>query len=123
MLLLYALKNDVCIERFESGKMLLTLSEKAAPDFVANLQKALIEATGGAWQIDVKYGVLGQTLADKERELLAQDERQISEYPLVRAILDEFKGAKFDTVLRLDEKQPLETETVDITNNFEEENE
>lgn len=123
MLLLYALKNDVCIERFESGKMLLTLSEKAAPDFVANLQKALIEATGGAWQIDVKYGVLGQTLADKERELLAQDERQISEYPLVRAILDEFKGAKFDTVLRLDEKQPSETETVDITNNFEEENE
>lgn len=123
MLLLYALKNDVCIERFESGKILLTLSEKTAADFVANLQKALIEATGGAWQIDVKYGVLGQTLADKEKELLAQDERQISEYPLVRAILDEFKGAKFDTVLRLDEKQPSETETVDITNNFEEENE
>lgn len=123
MLLLYALKNDVCVERFESGKMLLTLSEKAAPDFVANLQKALIEATGGAWQIDVKYGVLRQTLADKEKELLAQDERKISEYPLVRAILDEFKGAKFDTVLRLDEKQPSETETVDITNNFEEENE
>lgn len=123
MLLLYALKNDVCIEHFESGKMTLTLSEKTAPDFVANLQKALSEATGGVWQIEIKYGVLGQTLADKEKDLLARDERQISEYPLVRAILSEFKGAKFDTVLRLDEKQSEETETEEVTNNFEEENE
>ena len=121
MLLLYALKNDVCVERFESGKIGLVMSEKTASDFVANLQKALSEATGGVWQIDVKYGVLGETIADKEKELLARDERQISEYPLVRAILSEFKGAKFETVLRLKEKEESESGDEDITNNFEEE--
>lgn len=121
MLFLYALKNDVCIEHFESGKIVLTLSEKTADDFVSNLQKVLVEATGGSWQIDAKYGALGETLADKEKELLARDERQISEYPLVRAILNEFKGAKFDTVLRLKEKEESEKDDDETTNNFEEE--
>ena len=121
MLFLYALKNDVCVEHFESGKMVLTLSEKAADDFISNLQKLLVEATGGPWQIEAKYGALGETIADKEKELLARDERQISEYPLVRAILNEFKGAKFDTVLRLKEKEESEKDDDETTNNFEEE--
>jgi len=121
MLFLYALKNDVCIDYFENGKIALTASERMPADFVGNLQKFLQEATGALWQIDVKYGVLGQTLADKEKELFAQDERQISEYPLVRAILSEFKGAKFDTILRMQEKEPSETDDEQLTNNFEEE--
>ena len=121
MLFLYALKNDVCIDYFENGKIALTASERMPADFVGNLQKFLQEATGALWQIDVKYGVLGQTLADKEKELFAQDERQISEYPLVRAILSEFKGAKFDTILRIQEKEPSETDDEQLTNNFEEE--
>ena len=121
MLFLYALKNDVCIDAFENGKIALTVSEKTASDFVGNLKEVLKEATGALWQIDVNYGTLGQTIADKEKELLAQDERQISEYPLVRAILNEFKGAKFDTVLRLQEKEPSETDDEQLTNNFEEE--
>lgn len=121
MLFLYALKNDVCIDCFENGKIALTASERMPADFVGNLQKFLKEATDASWQIDVKYGVLGQTLADKEKELFAQDERQISEYPLVRAILSEFKGAKFDTILRVQEKEPSETDDEQLTNNFEEE--
>ena len=86
------------------------------------MQKVLTEATSTPWQIEVKYGVLGQTLADKEKELLAQNERQISEYPLVRAILKEFKGAKFDTIVRLKEKDLSEAGDEETPNNFEEEN-
>ena len=124
MLLLYALKNDVSVEHFESGRIALTASENMASDFVGNIQKVLTEATSALWQIDVKYGPLGQTIADKEKELLAQDERQISEYPLVRAILNEFKGAKFDTVLRVEQQEQSEEDTEEtIINNFEEENE
>ena len=55
------------------------------------------------------------------KNIFAQDERQISEYPLVRAILSEFKGAKFDTILRIQEKESSETDDEQLTNNFEEE--
>ena len=65
-----------------------------------NLQKALAEATGRSWQIDIRRGPLGETLADKEKAALEQDKRSISEYPLVKAILSEFKGARIDTLTR-----------------------
>ena len=124
MLLLYALKNDVCINHFENGKINLTAAERMSTDFIANLQNVLREATSAPWQIDVQYGVLGQTIAEKEKELLEKDEKQISEYPLVRAILNEFKGAKFDTVLRLEQNDTSEQDSEETTtNNFEEENE
>ena len=123
MLLLYALKNDVSINEFDNGRIVLTASEKMNVDFPAQLQNVLKEATLAIWQIDVKYGTLGQTLADEEKLLLEQDERQISEYPLVRAILDEFKGAKFDTVLRVQTSESTDKDDEEIINNFEEEDE
>lgn len=100
MLLLYALKNDLSIEEFADGKMVVTLSEKAQPDLLQNLQKALEDACGSKWVIDVRRGALGETLADKEKAVLENDKRSIAEYPLVRAILNEFKGAKIDTLTR-----------------------
>lgn len=100
MLLLYAFKNDLSIEEFGNGKILLTLSDKAHPDLLQNLQKALEEATGIKWKIDIRRGSLGETLADRENAALEKDKRSISEYPLVRTILNEFKGAKIDTLTR-----------------------
>lgn len=100
MLLLYAFKNDLSIEEFATGKIALTLSDKAQPDLIGNLQKALEEATGIKWGIDVCRGALGETLADRENAALEKDKRSISEYPLVRAILSEFKGARIDTLTR-----------------------
>ena len=123
MLLLYALKNDVSINYFENGHIGLTVSEKANVDFVSDLQKVLRQATGNVWQIDVKYGTLGETIADKEKQLLEKDEKQISEYPLVRVILEEFKGAKFDTVLRVQKGESSEKDEEEVINNFEEEEE
>ena len=123
MLLLYALKNDVSIDYFENGHIGLTISEKANVDFVSDLQKVLRQATGKVWQIDVKYGTLGETIADKEKQLLEKDEKQISQYPLVRAILDEFRGAKFDTVLRVQKDESSEKDDEEVINNFEEEEE
>ncbi|MBO7097592.1 MAG: hypothetical protein J6W11_03020, partial [Alphaproteobacteria bacterium] len=73
--------------------------------------------------IDVKYGTLGETIADKEKQLLEKDEKQISQYPLVRAILDEFRGAKFDTVLRVQKDESSEKDDEEVINNFEEEEE
>ncbi len=100
MLLLYALKNDVSVEDFGNWHIKLALSEKAQTDFINNLQKVLQEATGRSWEIEVRKGPVGETLADKEAAVIEADKRSAAENPLVKAILSEFKGARIDTVTR-----------------------
>ena len=122
LILLYALKNDVCIEHFENGHMTISLKQTAAPDLAENLRKALKEATNVSWVIETHFGNVGETLADIEKAKKDEDTRQISQYPLVRAVLDEFKGAKFDTLLRVDTSAKSDkTDEQEQINNFEEE--
>ena len=100
MLLLYAVKNDMSFKEFTAGKMRIALSEKADKDLIANLRKFLAKETGVSWVIDIDYEPLGETLAFKENKELERDKKNISEYPLVKAILSEFSGAKIETVIR-----------------------
>ncbi len=69
-------------------------------DLVARLKRFLEEETLTRWAVDIDYEPLGETLADKEREQISGDKKNISEYPLVRAILNEFNGAKIETMIR-----------------------
>lgn len=122
MLVAYALKNDVTVHEFSDGVMKMTVSDKIHPDFIMNLHKILTEATGKTWKIDILRGHLGETIADKEKAKSDEDKRSISEYPLVKAILAEFKGAKIETLTR---KITLEAAADEETDNelfFEEEN-
>lgn len=100
MLLLYALKNDICVSAFEAGKITMTLSDKVAGDFLLNLQKVLFEATGQKWKLETERGHLGETLAQKERAKDEANKKNVSDLPLVKAILAEFKGAKIETLIR-----------------------
>lgn len=100
MLLLYAVKNDMSFKEFAAGQMHIALSEKADKDLIANLRKFLAKETGVSWVIDIDYEPLGETLAYKETKDLERDKKNISEYPLVKAILSEFSGAKIETVIR-----------------------
>ena len=100
MLALYALKNDVSISEFSDGLIKMTVSDKLHPDFINNLHKILINATGKQWIIETLRGILGETINDEEKASKEEDKRSVSEYPLVRAILEEFKGAKFETLTR-----------------------
>ena len=100
MLLLYAVKNDMSFKEFTAGKMRIALSEKADKDLIANLRKFLAKETGVSWVIDIDYEPRGETLAFKENKELERDKKNISEYPLVKAILSEFSGAKIETVIR-----------------------
>lgn len=100
MLLLYAVKNDMSFKEFAEGRMRIALSEKADKDLIANLRKFLVKETGVTWVIDIDYEPLGETLAFKETKELERDKKNISEYPLVKAILSEFGGAKIETVIR-----------------------
>ncbi len=100
MLVSYKLKNDVSVSEFTNGAIKMTVSDKIQSDFIMNLHKILTEATGLTWKIEILRGHLGETLADQERAELEEDKRSISEYPLVKAILAEFKGAKIETLTR-----------------------
>jgi len=121
LLLLYALKNDTCIRHFENGNISITLSEKIASDFLSNLKQALKEATGVVWHIEAQYGALDQTIADIEKMSLEQDKRQISEYPLVKAILEDFKGVKFDTLIHATPSSSAQEQEEESVNTLEEE--
>lgn len=96
----YALKNDVSVSEFSNGFIKMTVSEKIHPDFILNLHKILTEATGLTWKIELSRGALGVTLADLERAAEEEEKRNIMEYPLVKAIMTEFKGAKIETATR-----------------------
>lgn len=96
----YALKNDVSVSEFSNGFIKMTVSEKIHPDFILNLHKILTEATGLTWKIELSHGALGVTLADLERAAEEEEKRNIMEYPLVKAIMAEFKGAKIETATR-----------------------
>ena len=96
----YALKNDVSVSEFSNGFIKMTVSEKIHPDFILNLHKILTEATGLTWKIELSRGALGVTLADLERAAEEEEKRNIMEYPLVKAIMAEFKGAKIESATR-----------------------
>ena len=100
LLLLFAVKNDMSFKEFSFGKIKISLSEKAERDLIANLRKFLEAETGINWVIDFDYEPLGETLAYLESKELNKDKENISEYPLVKAILSEFKGARIETIVR-----------------------
>lgn len=100
VLLSYSLKNDLSFNSFSFGKMSVTASDKINNDFLLNLQNVLIEATGQKWDIDVRRGQLGETIADRERAQDNANKKSVSDLPLVKAILAEFNGAKIETLTR-----------------------
>lgn len=126
-LLEYSIKNDVSISSFENGKIAMNISPNLHQDFIMNLHKLLTDVTGKKWEIDVARGALGETIADKEKSVVEATKRNVAEYPLVKKILEEFKGAKIETVIRknletLEEEEPeIAGEMLSVTDIEEEE--
>ncbi len=96
----YSIKNDVSFDSFEQGKIKLRISDNVKQDFILELHKILQEATGIKWEIDIIKGQLGETIADKEQSTVDAKKKNVAEYPLVKKILEEFKGAKIETIIR-----------------------
>lgn len=122
----YSIKHDVCIREFSDGHIAMNIAPTIHQDFIMNLHKLLSEATGRQWEIEIIKGDLGETIADKEKSATEATKKNVSEYPLVKKILEEFKGAKIETVIRknleeLAENEPdIPGDTVPVTY-FEEE--
>lgn len=123
ILLAYSFKHDLSFSEFAHGKMKITVSERINNDFLLNLQNVLIEATGQKWDIEVLRGHLGETLADKEQAQDNANKKSVSELPLVKAVLAEFKGSKIETLTRKLAEETVEENNAEITydeNYFEE---
>lgn len=100
MLFIYTLKNDVSIREFHNGYIKMAISDKVSGDFLLNLQKFLQEKSGITWEIETVRGSLGETIAQKEKAKDEQNKKNVSDLPLVKAILAEFSGAKIETLTR-----------------------
>ena len=114
-LLLFAIKNDMSFKEFKDGYLHIALSDKADKNLILNFRTFLEKATGKVWKFDIDYEPLGETLAFQEAKEFDRDKKNISEYPLVKAILDEFNGAKIETFIRksIEEAENEETDGFD----------
>lgn len=100
MMLLYGLKNDISISEFAPGRIKMTTADKVSNDFLLNLQKVLTEATGSKWNIEIERGLRGETIAEREKAADDANKKNVSDLPLVKAILAEFNGSKIETLTR-----------------------
>ena len=100
VLIEYSIKNDVSIDEFKDSYIKMHISQNLAQDFILNLHKLLEDTTGKKWEIDIIRGEIGETIADKEQTKVEAKTKNVAEYPLVKKILEEFKGAKIETIIR-----------------------
>ena len=122
-LLEYSIKNDVTIHEFTNGRISMSISPNIHQDFIIGLQKLLNELTNKKWEIDIVKGDITETIADKEKSIVEASRKNVTEYPLVKKILEEFKGAKLEIVVRKNLEKLAEEEIQDIdetmiVNNF-----
>jgi len=98
--MIYILKNDIEICEFGDGTMKFKATDRISHDFMSSIHKLLEDATGLKWTLDILPGEVFQTIAGAEHAQKEADKRDISETPLVKAILEGFKGAKIETITR-----------------------
>lgn len=115
ILLAYSFKHDLSFSEFAHGKMKVTASERINNDFLLNLQNVLIEVTGQKWDIEVLRGHLGETLADKEQAQDNANKKSVSDLPLVKAVLAEFKGSRIETLTRKLAEEKVEESSGEVT--------
>ena len=98
--LAYALRHDIEVVEFSPGQIKFKAADRVGNDTLAALNKILEETTGGKWALDIVQGEVGRTVADIENEQKEKDKKNVAETPLVKAILEEFRGARIENLTR-----------------------
>lgn len=99
--LVYMMKNDVEVVEFGNGVMKFKATERISSDFMTSINKFLETSTGQKWSLDIISGDVILSIANIENAQKEADKKNVAENPLVKAILDEFKGAKIETLTRI----------------------
>ncbi len=97
----YMMKNDIEVVEFGNGVMKFKATERISSDFMTSINKFLETSTGQKWSLDIISGDVILSIANIENAQKEADKKNVAENPLVKAILDEFKGAKIETLTRI----------------------
>ncbi len=96
----YTIKTDISFDEFRDGYIKMIISSRVKNEVIMEIHKSINEANGRTWQIDSSRGVLKETVSDMEKAKVEEDKKNVSELPLVKAILAEFSGAKIETATK-----------------------
>ena len=94
------LKNDVEVVEFADGVMRFKANDRVSQDFMMTLGNLLEQASGKKWVLDIVPGEVIYSIANIENAKKEADQKNVADNPLVKAILQEFRGAKIDTLVR-----------------------
>ncbi len=114
--LAYILRHDIEVVEFSFGKIKFKAADRVGNETLSALNKILEETTGSRWTLDIVAGEIAQTIADIENEQKEKDKKDIAETPLVKAILQEFRGAKIENLTRKIKADDNEANDEDIFN-------
>ena len=98
LILKEALETQIRLVSFEPGRIEIDPVSTAPDDLANRLSSALLGWTGQRWMIGIAAGKGGQTIAEKAAEARQEVLRAASEEPVVKAILEKFRGAKITDV-------------------------
>ena len=115
--LIYVVKNDIEICNFEHGCIKFKAGDRISNDFLTALNKLLEDISGHKWVLDILPGTVGTTIAYQEAAQKENDKKNIAETPLVKAILDEFNGAKIETLTKKVSEKQENSEETEFNNN------
>ncbi|HXE26132.1 MAG TPA: DNA polymerase III subunit gamma/tau [Roseiarcus sp.] len=104
--LVQALERDARLARFEQGSIAFTLVEGAAPGLAQTLSRRLQEWTGERWMVALVAGSTAPTLREAAQAREAERTNDAASHPLVRKVLDRFKGARIVDVRRPEARLP-----------------
>jgi len=103
--LVQSLEREVRLARFEPGSIAFTPIEGAAPGLAQTLARRLQEWTRERWMVALVAGSTAPTMRETAEARDAERASGAASHPLVRKVLERFKGARIVDV-RLPEAAP-----------------
>jgi DNA polymerase-3 subunit gamma/tau len=103
--LVQSLEREVRLARFEPGSIAFTPIEGASPGLAQTLARRLQEWTGERWMVALVPDSIGPTIRETAEARDAERVSGAASHPLVRKVLERFKGARIVEV-RLPEAAP-----------------
>jgi DNA polymerase III subunit gamma/tau len=104
--LVQSLEREVRIARFEQGRIAFTPVEGAAPGIAQMLARRLQEWTEERWMVALVAGSTAPTMREAAEARDAEQARGAASHPLVRKVLERFKGARIVDVRRPEAEPP-----------------
>jgi DNA polymerase III subunit gamma/tau len=92
--LVQSLEREVRLARFDAGSIAITPTEGAQPGLAQTLARRLQEWTGERWMVALVAGSTAPTMREAAEARDAERANGAAAHPLVRKVLERFKGAR-----------------------------